>query len=310
MKRVNKRQTLIDFFNKYHRAPSNSEKKEKEERALSSLLKYYVKKGDKEIIALKEKYKDNTKKHASQRKSKSVRKALLAASNAKRNAWPERIFKLRKQFEETGLWPGPETTDYKWICNNRSKSEEVLKLWEDMHKDKPEGKKKVQKQIEKTPAVGIEAKKVSELTMSEISELLKLIGNKRVKDLLKDNSKKEEEKIEISKIKTTLPEEVLRIVINPQENKTTITNPNWEIAKTMLENMIDSKVINNHFAAKYLFDSKEFAREVALYVKENPRKQYLRRLNKICESLYNNLPADIRFFENPANIRDLVSKCL
>ena len=300
----NTRQDVIDFFNKHHRAPT------KNERPLYRLMCTLCKKGDDEIIALREKYKDNTKKFAQDIKiasactKEAIQKAKKTRSATMQKKWSEKVSKIRKQHEETGKWPDTMSTDYSWIIRTKSKSVEVAKLWEDMHQEKPGEKKEIQKPVEKTPA-GIETKKVSELTMSEISEFLKLIGDKTVAEL----TKKQEEpmKVDVSKIETILSEGDIRTIINPDNNEVTVTNPKWERCKEIIEYIYADEDFKSHLASDMLKDS-TFIKEVAIFMRDNPRKTYANK-DKIVERIYKYLPASEKFFKNPANIRDLVTNC-
>lgn len=299
--RKNTRQDVIDFFNKYHRAPSS-----KREKPLYQIMWKCIKSGDEEIIALVEKYKDNTKKYVRQRQAEGCKKARPAAVKTRQKGWPERISRIRKQFEETGSWPKPRTTDYNWAKNKRTKSEEIMKLWEDMHKTGE--KKEIRKPVEKTPA-GIEAKKVSELTMGEVSELLKLIGDKTVSELIAEPEKIEKpETVDISKIETSLSEDSIRAIIDPNNKEVIVTNSNWKRAKEVLEYVFEDDTIKRHFAYEKLRESRTFVQLVANYAKDNPKKTF-RHKDKIVERICSFIPADRYFLENPANIQDLVTNC-
>ena len=296
----NTRQDVINFFNKHHRAPSSS----KQGKLLYQIMWKCIKSGDEEVIALVEKYKDNTKEYIKQRQAEGAKEAHSATVKTKRKHWPEKISRIRKQFEETGLWPMPKTTDYNWIKNKKTKSEEIMKLWEEIHKDKPGEKKEIRKPVAKTPT-GIETKKVSELTMSEISEFLELIGDKTVAEL----TKKQEEpmKVDVSKIETILSEGDIRTIINPDNNEVTVTNPKWERCKEIIEYIYADEDFKSHLASGMLKDS-TFIKEVAIFMRDNPRKTYANK-DKIVERIYKYLPASEKFFKNPANIRDLVTNC-
>lgn len=290
--RKNTRQDVIDFFNKHHRAPSKSK-----QINLYKLMQFYIRKGDEEIIALVEKYKDNTKKYAKQLQAESQQKHEI-----------ERISRIRKQFEETGLWPSPGSSDYAWIISRKTRSEEVMKLWEDMHQENPGEKKEIQKPVKKTPA-SIEAKKVSELTLCEISELIKLIGDKTVSELIAEPEKIEKpETVDISKIETSLSEDSIRAIIDPNNKEVIVTNSNWKRAKEVLEYVFGDDTIKRHFAYEKLRESRTFVQLVANYAKDNPKKTF-RHKDKIVERICNFIPADRYFLENPANIQDLVTNC-
>jgi hypothetical protein len=295
MKKVNTRQTLIDFFNKEKRAPSAVINKK--EKALCNIMYKCIKKGDEEIIALVEKYKDNSKKHGDESFKKSQNKRFQKSAK-------ERVARIRKQYEETGKWPKGKSADGEWISKNRTKSEDVKRLWEDIYGHKAGEKKEIQKPVEETPA-GIEAKKVSELTMSEISEFLELIGDKTVAEL----TKKQEEpmKVDVSKIETILSEDDIRTIINPDNNEVTVTNPKWERCKEIIEYIYADEDFKSHLASGMLKDS-TFIKEVAIFMRDNPRKTYANK-DKIVERIYKYLPASEKFFKNPANIRDLVTNC-
>ncbi len=295
MKKVNTRQTLIDFFNKEKRAPSAVINKK--EKALCNIMYKCIKKGDEEIIALVEKYKDNSKKHGDESFKKSQNKRFQKSAK-------ERVARIRKQYEETGKWPKGKSADGEWISKNRTKSEDVKRLWEDIYGHKAGEKKEIQKPVEETPA-GIEAKKVSELTMSEISEFLELIGDKTVAEL----TKKQEEpmKVDVSKIETILSEDDIRTIINPDNNEVTVTNPKWERCKEIIEYIYADEDFKSHLASGMLKDS-TFIKEVAIFMRDNPRKTYANK-DKIVERIYKYLPASEKFFKNSANIRDLVTNC-
>ena len=304
----NTRQDVIDFFNKHHRAPT------KDNRPLYRLMCRLYKKGDDQIIVLREKYKDNTKKFAQDIKiagactKEAIQKAKKTRSATMQKKWSEKVSKIRKQHEETGKWPDTMSTDYSWIIRTKSKSVEVAKLWEDMHQEKPGEKKEIQKPVEKTPA-GIEAKRVSELTLSEISELLKLIGNKTVGELIAEPEKIEEpKKVDISKIETSLSEDSIRTIIDPNNKEVIVTNSNWKRAKEVLEYVFEDDTIKRHFAYEKLRESRIFVQLVANYAKDNPKKTF-RHKDKIVERICSFIPADRYFLENPANIQDLVTNC-
>jgi len=272
----NTRQDVIDFFNKYHRAPTV-----KESKPLVTLMYWYIKRGDEEIIALNEKYKDNTKKHTRDTVEENLENITL-----------ERISKIKKQFEETGTWPKSPEADYQWVSVNKFKSEEVMKIWDEMHKDRP--------------TYINESKKVSELTKTEVHMLLRLIGDKTVAELTK--KQKEHMKVDVSKIETILSENDIRTIINPDNNEVIVTNPKWERCKEIVEGIYADEDFKSHLASNMLKDS-TFVKEVAIFMRDNPRKMYYAKIDNIVERIYEYLPASEKFFKNPANIRDLVTNC-
>ena len=226
----------------------------------------------------------------------------------------ERVARIRDHYEKTGKYFDSKTSysaDYAWINGNKHISEEVAKLWEDIHKEevhrivKPE---KSEKPMEK-PTTSIEAKKVSDLTLCEVSKLLKLIGEKTVAELIAKPSKpKEPEKVDISKLETILPEDIIRKIINPDNTKVVVANPTWKRAKELLEYVYASEVLKTHLASKMLFDNPVFTQEIIKLVMENPKKTFYHK-EKIVERIFSYLPSNKVFFENPANIRDLVINC-
>lgn len=284
------KEELIDFFNKNHRAPTQSS----EDRLLQRLMHRLIKGGDREIISLYEEYRENTKEYISTRRTAGQKRRYEDTS--------ERISRIKKKYEETGIWPSwkEDSTDYKWIYDNRSKSEEISELWEKIRK---------QEKMPKTPyPTGFETKTVSELTLSEISSFLKLIGNKMVTELIKEPEKPiEPEKVDISKIETSLSEDTIRTIINP-EKEVIVTNPKWEKTKEILEYVFADDSLKRHFAYETLLGSPVFTREVALFVMNNPNKTFYRK-DKIVERIIGFIPADRYFLLNPANITDLVANC-
>lgn len=280
------KQELIDFFNKNHRAPTQGENS-----CLQKFMARLIKRGDEEIIALYEKYRDNTREYISKLQKERQRESY---------GWSERISRIKKRYEETGVWPMSYESDYSWIYNNRSKSEEISELWEKIKKQK----------MPKTPnpTSCIETKTVSELTLSEISSFLKLIGNKTVADLTKEPEKpKEPETVDVSKIETSLSEDTIRTIINP-EKEVVVANPKWKKAKELLEYIFANDSLKRHFAYETLLGSHVFTREVALFVRNNPNKTFY-HMDKIVERMIGFIPADRYFLSNPANIQDLVTNC-
>ena len=300
MKAKYTRQDVIDFFNKYHRAPT------KAESSLYQRMKILVNKGDKEIIALVEKYKENTKKYKKQRNAYGGHRGALAGAESKRQKWPERISRIRKQFEETGSWPQPHTADYIWIRDNKSKSEEIMKLWEDVHKTGKE--QKIRKPVEKTPA-GIEAKKVSELTMSEISELLKLIGDKTVGELVKPAEEpikglNKADLREVCKKYPNLSEKTIRIAMNPTDDmQVVVTNPEWENSLVLISWITED--LAGHVCGEDIMNNETVVREIALRTMSHPKKNSDRR-EKIAEALWKGIEIRKGFYENQANVKDLL----
>lgn len=296
----NTRQDVIDFFNKHHRAPSS-----KQNAALYQLMQYHVYKGDKEIIALKEKYRENTEKFARNRKTKAMKPAIKQPRSKAQDTFQqrnnERCARIYKHHEETGEWPESISSDYIWVATNRSKLEVARKLWEDMHKD---GKRRRRKPTNKVSFDSIKEKKVSDLTPREVSKLLKLIRNKTVTELIKEQE--DPMKVDISKIETTLSEDDIRTIINP-DNEVIVTNPAWERIKNIIEYIYADEDFKSHFAADALKDS-TFVKEVAIFMRNNPRRVYANK-DKVVEQIYKYLPASDKFFKNPANIKDLVTNC-
>lgn len=280
------KQELVDFFNKNHRAPTQGE-----DSCLQKFMTRLIKGGDEEIIALYEKYRDNTREYISKRQQERQRESY---------GWSERISRIKKKYEETGIWPMSYEADYSWIYANRSKSEEISELWEEIKS----------KKMPKTPnpTSRNETKTVSELTLSEIPSFLKLIGNKTVAELIAEPEKpKEPEKVDISKIETTLSEDTIRTIINP-EKEVVVTNPKWEKAKDVLEYLFADDSLKRHFAYEMLLESPVFAQEVAKLVRDNPKKTFCHK-DKIVERMINSIPADRYYLLNPANIQDLVANC-
>ena len=297
----NLRQDVIDFFNKYHRAPSS-----KREKPLYQIMWKCIKSGDEEIIALVEKYKDNTKKYVRQRQAEGCKKARPAAVKTRQKGWPERISRIRKQFEETGSWPKPRTTDYNWAKNKRTKSEEIMKLWEDMHKTGE--KKEIRKPVEKTPA-GIEAKKVSELTMGEVSELLKLIGDKTVGELVKPAEEpikglNKADLHEVCKKYPNLSEKAIRIAMNPTDDmQVVVTNPEWENSLVLINWIAED--LAGHVCGEEIMNNETVIREIALRTMDHPKKNSDRR-DKIAAALWKGIEIRKGFYENQANVKDLL----
>ena len=303
-----RREELIRFFETNHRAPVNS-KSVKEERNLYGTMYHLCNKmgGDAEIIALREQYKEETERYAATRKTEGRLNGTAIAEAAMKASWSDRISRIRKEHDLTGNWPTVDSADYRWIVTNKSKtkSEEIQKLWEDMHSGE-----KIQKKTVKTKPTdnNIGAKKVSDLTLSEVSELLKLIGDKTVAELIAEPEKpKEPEKVDVSKIETSLSDEVVRMVVNP-EAEITVSNPEWKKAVEILEYIVMSDTLKNHMAYERLLEP-AFVRELAEFVKNNPRKHYAGRKDKIVEKLYAGLSPDKRFFDDPAKVRDLIESC-
>ena len=296
----NTRQDVIDFFNKYHRAPSS-----RQNATLYQLMQYHIYKGDKEIIALKEKYRENTEKFAKSCRTKEIQPATKQSQSKaqitiqqRNNARCARIY---KHHEETGEWPECISSDYTWVATNRSKLEVARKLWKDMHKD---GKRRRKPTTNKVSFDSIKEKKVSDLTPREVSKLLKLIRNKTVTELIKEQE--DPMKVDISKIETTLSEDDIRTIINP-DNEVIVTNPAWERCKNTIEYIYADEDFKSHFAADALKNS-TFVKEVAIFMRNNPRRVYADK-DKLVEQVYKYLPASDKFFKNPANIKDLVTNC-
>ena len=283
------REEVIQFLLKEQRSPST--KIEGEKRIKKAFHRFVYDKKDEEIIALKNKFADNTKRH----------KRLMMSATMTGETVEERVARIRRQHEETGLWPAVDSTDYNWITNNYLELEEIKKLREEMRQKPVIPKKSV------APAE-LDARKISDLTLSEISELLKIIGNKTISELIAEPEKpKEPEKVDISKIETTLSEDTIRTIINP-EKEVIVTNPKWEKAKDVLEYLFADDSLKRHFAYEMLLESPVFAQEVAKLVRDNPKKTFYHK-DKIVERMINSIPADRYYLLNPANIQDLVANC-
>ena len=289
------RQDLIDFFNENHRSPCG-----RTETLLYQMMWRLCKRGDTEIIALKKEYEEGTKEFSAVLCAEARKRAGETKKLQNEERRRERIAEIREQYRETGKWPKTGSPDYSFIMDTKSTSPEVNKLWEDMHSTP-----------EKIILTGIETKTVSELTLSEISSFLRLIGDKTVADLTKEPEKpkepKEPEKVDISKIETSLSEDTIRTIINP-EKEVVVTNPKWEKAKELLEYVFADDSLKRHFAYETLLGSPVFTREVALLVINNPNKTFYRK-DKIVERIIGFIPADRYFLSNPANIQDLVANC-
>lgn len=291
------REEVINYFNENLKAPSSTT-----DRPLYKVMMMYIKEGDEEIIALKEKFRDNTIAYGVARRMDGSEKRSVSVALTVEKKRSGRVNEIRKRHEETGLWPVPGSPDYKFIMNAKPTSSSVQKLWEDMHRaEEPRPVESVSTGIDET-------KTVSELTLSEISSFLKIIGNKTVAELIKESEKpKEPEKVDISKIETSLSEDTIRTIINP-EKEVVVTNPRWEKAKELLEYIFADDSLKRHFAYETLLISPAFTREVSNFVMNNPKKPFYHK-EKIVERMINFIPADRYFLLNPANIQDLVTNC-
>ncbi len=286
------REELIEFLLTEQRSPST---KKEEEMPLRKAFQYYVyEKKDEEIIALKNKFAANTKKAQSEQCSITQTGETIE----------ERIARIRSNYEKTGRYFDTDLKcdrDYSWIRGGRHNSEKIAELWEEIHK-KPGHRWKYK------PAIEIGEKKISELTLSEVSILLENIGEKTIAELIaKPEKPKEPEKVDVSKIETTLSEDTIRTIINP-EKEVIVTNPKWEKTKELLECIFADDSLKRHFAYEMLLGSPVFTREVALLVMNNPNKTFYRK-DKIVERMIGFIPADRYFLSNPANIQDLVANC-
>ena len=299
MEKVNTRQTLIDFFNKEKRAPSAVVSKK--EKALCNIMYKCIRNGDEEIIALVEKYKDNSKKHGNESFKKSQNKRFQKLAK-------ERVARIRKQHEETGKWPKGKSADGEWISRNKTKSEDVMRLWEDIYGYKAGEKKEIQKPVEKTPA-GIEAKKVSELTISEISEFLELIGDKTVGELVKPaeepiKSLNKADLHEVCKKYPNLSEKAIRIAMNPTDDmQVVVTNPEWENSLVLINWIAED--LAGHVCGEEIMNNETVIREIALRIMDHPKKNSDRR-EKISAALWKGIEIRKGFYENQANVKDLL----
>lgn len=290
------RQDLINFFNENHRAPCNMETQ------LYQMMWRLCKNGDAEIIALKKKYEENTKEFTAANMSAARKRAGETRKQQLEEKREERVVKIRERHNETGKWPASNSPDYDFIIDTKSISPAVALLWEDMHKPE-ENREPVE-----TFSTDTKTKTVSELTLSEIPSFLRLIGNKTISELIAKPERPEEpEKVDISKIETTLSEDTIRTIINP-EKEVVVTNPKWEKAKDVLEYLFADDSLKRHFAYEMLLESPVFAQEVAKLVRDNPKKTFCHK-DKIVERMINSIPADRYYLLNPANIQDLVKNC-
>jgi hypothetical protein len=154
-------------------------------------------------------------------------------------------------------------------------------------------------------------KKVSKLTPSEVTKLLKLLRNQTVGELMKkeDPKKGYNKRDVLESVKSSLPKETLKTILNP-ENEFIITNQNWEVAVKLAEEITESDVLKNNLAAMYVIQQEDFWKEFAIYIMKYPRKRYMDRKDSIIEKIYRCSSPDIRAYKSPERVKDFVESIL